>query len=138
MEHEILPIGSICTLKNDDKKILIVGLYSVVYDQDIIVYDYQGCSYPEGLTLSDKIYSFNHADIDKVIHRGYEDQEFKNLRHRLMNEEIEENTEEYIEETVEEVAPVEVTPKYINNIQPEVTEEVEENKNSDIEILVLE
>ena len=55
-----------------------------------------------------------------------------------MNEETKEYTEEYIEEAVEEEAPVEVTPKYINNIQPEVTEEVEENKNNDIEILVLE
>ena len=38
-------------------------------------YDYLGVLYPEGHIGDQFQYLFNHEDIDKIIFRGYEDEE---------------------------------------------------------------
>ncbi len=38
-------------------------------------WDYIGCLYPEGNINEEYMYLFNHDQIDKVFHMGFEDDE---------------------------------------------------------------
>ena len=51
MIDKYLPIGTVCTLKGNNKKVMVIGFFSVEYNGNIKMYDYQGCSYPEGILL---------------------------------------------------------------------------------------
>lgn len=94
-EHDkFLPIGTICSIKSSNKKIMITGFFSTEYSGNIKMFDYSGCDYPEGLLLSNKTCSFNHQDIEKVDHLGYyslEHQKFNDLLNRQNT--IDSNTE---------------------------------------------
>lgn len=72
---DFLPIGSIVIL-SDGKKYLIHKL--VVDDQcsKNRYYDYSAVSYPDAIFDHTEI-CFNHVDIKEIIHRGYEDEEYK-------------------------------------------------------------
>ena len=74
MKEKFLPIGTICTLKNKNKKIIIVGYFSIKYNGDAVIYDYSGLDYPAGL-LSNSFYHFNHSDINSIDYLGYESEE---------------------------------------------------------------
>ena len=71
---ELLPIGSIVLLKNASKKIMIFGIKQTNND-DGKEYDYVGVVYPEGNLGLGFQYVFDHENIEKVISRGYEDEE---------------------------------------------------------------
>ena len=73
MIDKYLPIGTVCTLKGNNKKIMIVGFFSIEYNGNIKMYDYQGCPYPEGLLLKSGLVSFNHDDVEKIDFLGYKD-----------------------------------------------------------------
>lgn len=133
MEQEILPIGSVVTIKNIEEKLLIVGLYSVVYDKDIIVYDYQAVSYPEGLTLSDRIYSFNTTDVVEVIHRGYENEDYINLRNRLVDGPHAETEDDYILDALEDNLE-----EMIADDEEDEESEEDNDDSEDLEILVFD
>ena len=79
MDNKYLPIGSVCTLKGRKEKVMVIGLYSILLDNQIKVYDYKGCAFPKGLTLSNQLFSFNQEDIEKVEYRGYDNEEHKEL-----------------------------------------------------------
>jgi len=72
MNKKYLPIGSIVKLKNKDVLIMITGYYSVEYEENVMIYDYSGCLYPEGLMVKNGICSFNHSDIDNVIVNNFD------------------------------------------------------------------
>lgn len=74
---EYLPIGSIVLLEGGVKKLMVIGIM-----EDISVggekrneYDYIGVLYPEGFISAASLLLFNHNQIKKVIHRGFEDDE---------------------------------------------------------------
>ena len=65
---------------------MIIGYYSVEFNGNLRIRDYQGCVYPEGLLLPDQVCTFNHTDIEKVDFLGYKDDEqykFQRLLDRL-------------------------------------------------------
>lgn len=80
-----LPIGTICTLKGDNKKIMIVGYYSISYNGVIKMYDYSGILYPEGLLMKNRIYSFNHTDIASIEFVGFVSDEYNKLNLRIQS-----------------------------------------------------
>lgn len=101
MENEVgngfLPIGTVVLLKNATKPLMITGYATLprgeIYDQNgkvenkgIMLYDYCGYFYPEGLIASDKVFAFNHSQIEKVYFKGYESQEFKELSEKMTKE----------------------------------------------------
>ena len=92
--NKYLPIGSIVELKNNDKKFMITGYFSLECDDLIKIYDYVGCLYPEGLLLKNNNYSFNHEEIVKVIFNGYVSDEYNvliaNLLDKISNFSLEE------------------------------------------------
>lgn len=71
---EYLPLGSVITLKNGSKRLMIVGrLQNQIGSNDI--YDYAAVLWPEGLVDSKHFYLFNQEDLDKLYYIGLQDME---------------------------------------------------------------
>lgn len=86
MEDKYLPIGTVCTLKGKNKKVMITGFYAVEFNGNLKINDYSGCAYPEGLLLPELNCTFNHSDIENVDFLGYRNEEqvkFLNLLNEL-------------------------------------------------------
>ncbi|MCS5464791.1 DUF4176 domain-containing protein [Enterococcus lactis] len=76
-KQELLPLGSIVLLEEGLQKLVVVGRGVVYTDQvtgkDTFA-DYMAALYPTGLNPETTIF-FNHENIDKVIFKGYSDEE---------------------------------------------------------------
>lgn len=86
MEQKYLPIGSVCTLKGKNKKVMITGYYSVEFNGNLRIKDYCGCVYPEGMLLPEHSCTFNHTDIETIDFIGFKNDEqktFQGLLNRL-------------------------------------------------------
>jgi len=83
MANKYLPLGTVVSLNSNDSKIMIIGYYSVEYQNVVKIYDYVGCKYPEGLLLKNSLISFNHSDIINVDALGYVSDSFKVLNNNL-------------------------------------------------------
>lgn len=69
-----LPIGSVVTLKNGTKKLMIIGRSQVCEGK---LYDYSACLFPEGYLGKDALYIFNTDDIGTLYYIGMQnDEEF--------------------------------------------------------------
>ena len=99
MNKRYLPIGSVIKLKNKDKSIMITGYYSVEYENDLEIYDYSGCAYPEGVMIKSSYCSFNQKDIKEVLFEGYKTEEYTKLTNDLndIDNEIINSDTKYIE-----------------------------------------
>lgn len=75
MEKKYLPIGTVCTIKGENKQVMITGFYSVKYNGNLKINDYVGCYYPEGMLIPEGVISFNHSDIEKIDFIGYKNEE---------------------------------------------------------------
>ncbi len=74
MYKDLLPIGSIVTLKDGNKRLMICSRIQTRSGSDI-VYDYAACLYPEGIVAADQMYFFNHGSIERVYFIGFQDEE---------------------------------------------------------------
>ena len=75
--NELLPLGSIVYLEEGTRKLVIVGRGVIFEDQESgeqVFADYMGVLYPIGLQTESTIF-FQHENIDKVVFRGYSDEE---------------------------------------------------------------
>lgn len=78
--ERFLPIGTVVTLNNGTKKVMIYTY--CVYPTDKVyskgqevprkkeMYEYGGCLYPEGMVDPSLVCAFNHSDIKKINHLG--------------------------------------------------------------------
>lgn len=71
---DLLPIGTVVSLKGGTKNLMIFGIKQTNAD-DNIEYDYIGVMYPEGFIGREYQFLFNHSDIGDVIFMGFEDKE---------------------------------------------------------------
>ena len=72
----LLPVGSVVTLKGVEGKAVISGYMQETEDPEtgkITRYEYMGLRYPFGHTDGQSICAFNREMIDRVLHRGYDD-----------------------------------------------------------------
>lgn len=87
---EYLPLGSVITLKNGSKRLMIVGrLQNQIGSNDI--YDYAAVLWPEGLVDSKHFYLFNQEDLDKLYYIGLQDMEefqFRAVLESKLNETV--------------------------------------------------
>ena len=74
MKHHFLPLGSIVLLKEAKRYVVIIG-YAVVEEGSKDVWDYLGCAYPIGVVSPDKNLLFNKNQIEKVVFKGFLDEE---------------------------------------------------------------
>lgn len=73
-KKKYLPIGSVVGLKDDSRRLLIIGrqLFS---ETNQVVRDYAALQYPNGFTdAKEKFILFDEKDIDVVYHYGYVDE----------------------------------------------------------------
>ena len=70
-----LPEGSVVLLKESTKKLMIMGFCQMKPGEPSRIYDYCGCLYPEGYLAPDRIYLFDHEQIDRIYFVGYMDEE---------------------------------------------------------------
>ncbi|WP_235846398.1 DUF4176 domain-containing protein [Merdibacter massiliensis] len=78
-------MGSVVTLKQGDKKLMICGrVQREVHSKRI--YDYCACLYPEGMIDSKSVYLFNQEDIDQIFYIGLQDVEEFRFRHHMEEE----------------------------------------------------
>ena len=75
VKEKFLPIGSVVILKDATKKIMITGYLSVDQNNKDVVYDYNGCVFPEGFLSSTQVLLFNHDQIKEIFFEGYVDSE---------------------------------------------------------------
>jgi len=84
---ELLPIGTVVTLKNGVKKLMIFGIIQTMDDNPDAEkngeYDYIGVPYPEGNMGQDYQYLFNHSDIERIWFLGFEDIERQEFIYKL-------------------------------------------------------
>ncbi|MBR3049384.1 MAG: DUF4176 domain-containing protein [Bacilli bacterium] len=85
MSIDYLPIGTIVEL-NEGEKIMIAGYFVVDGDDETNIYDYCGCTYPDGYDNDAEMYLFDEDQIEKVLFIGYEDDEGKQFRINMAKE----------------------------------------------------
>ena len=69
MKERFLPIGTVVLLKNGKKEV----------KPEKKIYEYGACIYPEGILDSNTVCAFNHDQIEKICHLGYETETQKEL-----------------------------------------------------------
>ena len=72
--RNILPLGSVITLKKGRKKLMIIGRIQEERSSGIL-YDYAAVLYPEGILDASELYMFQGEDIDRIYHVGLQEEE---------------------------------------------------------------
>ena len=75
----MLPLGSVVYLEEGTQKLIIIGRGVIFEDSDSseqVFADYMGTLYPSGFQKNSSIF-FQHENIDRVVFRGYSDEEEK-------------------------------------------------------------
>lgn len=88
MHNQYLPIGSICTLANNNKKVMIIGYNPPTYNGSIKTANYLGCTYPEGFLLPNMMTTFMESEISKVDFMGYKDDTYTQFVKSLSQENV--------------------------------------------------
>lgn len=103
MFERTLPIGSVVSLYGGEKRLMILGYVKYLKgDNSGKVYDYCGCTYPEGYVGSEATAVFDHADIEHIYALGFQDEvqfEFREKLEKILEEKDDENESEPTEET---------------------------------------
>lgn len=74
---EYLPIGTVVALKGGNKKLMIFGIIQTVENpgEKTQEFDYIGVPYPEGNLGEEYQYMFQHADIEEIFFKGFNNAE---------------------------------------------------------------
>ena len=72
--EKYLPIGSVVLLTGGTKRVMIYGRRQI-QEGTQTEWDYIACLYPEGNINREYTFLFNHDQIKKVYHVGYQDDE---------------------------------------------------------------
>ena len=75
---EFLPVGTVVLLKGATRPVVIIGFTTKEEGKEEI-WDYLGCAYPFGVMGQDQNLLFQRKDIEKVIFKGYVDEEGSNF-----------------------------------------------------------
>ena len=102
--NRFLPIGTVVLLNNGKKEVMITSYCIFPNNTEIKegqevkatkkMYEYGGCIYPEGILDSNVSCAFNHDQIVKILHVGYESDKQKNLS-AILNKGYEKYKEKY-------------------------------------------
>lgn len=81
--EKFLPVGTVVMLKGGKKRVMITGFCTAEKDKQEKIWDYSGCFYPEGMVSAQKIFLFDHSQIETVYHKGLVDDEEKEFKKKL-------------------------------------------------------
>ncbi|MDR0299879.1 MAG: DUF4176 domain-containing protein [Streptococcaceae bacterium] len=100
-QEQLLPVGSVVYLKGGTLKVVIISrgelVKKTIADEKPIYYDYFAGLYPQGYD-NERNYYFNQENIEKVIFKGYQDEEEKRYL-EVLSSARENNKESYEVET---------------------------------------
>jgi hypothetical protein len=82
MNTQLYPIGTVVTLKEATKKLMIIGVLTADTSESKI-YDYMGIPYPEGYLDAETMFLFMQDDISDVHFLGYINAEHQAFRAAL-------------------------------------------------------
>ena len=77
--EELLPVGSVVVLENENKEAVIIGVWQFDLHNQGRIYDYLGVPYPEGYMGQGSSFLFNHDSVREVLFRGYENEKRQNM-----------------------------------------------------------
>lgn len=80
---QYLPIGTVVTLVNGTKPIMIYGRKQMQQGKEKI-WDYVACLYPEGNIGDEYNVFFQHEEIAKIYHLGMESED-ENKLHQILD-----------------------------------------------------
>lgn len=81
MKEKYLPIGTVVTLKEGTKKIMIIGYCPINENNEM--FDYTACPFPEGVITPNRIIAFNHENIEIINQLGMDNEETQNFNKTL-------------------------------------------------------
>ncbi|MCK6259056.1 DUF4176 domain-containing protein [Fictibacillus sp. KIGAM418] len=81
-ENFPLPIGSVITLENTDRPVMIYGRLQSAGEGEVL-FDYIGCFYPGGQIDGNNTIYFQHHKINSLLHKGYVSEEEEELHKKL-------------------------------------------------------
>ena len=84
--EKYLPIGTVVVLKGATKRIMITGFASMSPETGDMIFDYSGCTYPEGFMSYNEVCVFNHEQIEKVYFKGFVDDEQTSFKKELVEQ----------------------------------------------------
>lgn len=84
MFEKTLPIGSVVLLKGATKRMMILGYCRYKAGDQTKLYDYCGCSYPEGFLSPDQTAVFDHDQIEQIYALGYQNDKQIAFRQKLI------------------------------------------------------
>lgn len=84
MKDKFLPIGTVVTLNNVTKDLMIIG-YSCMSGVNNVIFDYSGCFYPEGMLTANTAIAFNHSNIKEVLFEGFRNEKFEKLNKSMIS-----------------------------------------------------
>ncbi|GAB2022767.1 DUF4176 domain-containing protein [Pseudolactococcus yaeyamensis] len=75
MNENILPLGTVVTLKNGDgSKLMIIARASIVIEEEKeAYYDYASVLIPQGMITPETVYFFNRENVEEVVFKGFQD-----------------------------------------------------------------
>ena len=92
MFERTLPVGSVVSLYGSEKRLMILGYAKYLKgDDNGKIYDYCGCTYPEGYVGSEATAVFDHSDVEHIYALGFQDEvqfEFREKLEKILEERI--------------------------------------------------
>lgn len=77
MNNNILPLGTVVTLKNGDgTQLMIIARASIVEEaRKQVYYDYGAVLIPQGMVSPEAVYFFNKENVAQVVFEGFRNKE---------------------------------------------------------------
>lgn len=95
MDNRFVPLGTICSVNGNNKKVMIVGYLYNDFKNGLKTYDYLGIPFPEGFMLPNRLITFNKSDIINIEFMGYQDEEYEKFNN-LLNTSLNKNSDDVI------------------------------------------
>lgn len=86
MLEQVLPIGTVVLLVGGIKRVMILGYQQSPTENLERVYDYIGCTYPEGYIGAEDMVMFDHSQIEHIFVLGLQNEEQIAFRQDLEKE----------------------------------------------------
>lgn len=102
MKNKFLPIGTVVLLEGGTKEVMITSYLITPKGTEKSIYDYGGCTFPEGVIKSEYAVGFNHGQIKEIVHMGHTNEAQKKLN-TILNETCEEIKEKYLKGELENI-----------------------------------
>lgn len=76
-KEEILPLGTVVTLKNgDESALMIVARGSIVENnREEVYFDYGAVLIPQGMLAPEAVYFFNKDNVETIIFEGFKNEQ---------------------------------------------------------------